>query len=113
LPYRNIKNGKFVECQWRIKTNRLLTVLENEFKSARAMGEKFYWNARRLDPITKADAFRDESVSTIFDEQKINDQLDHNETYDVRTLTRGNFSWQDNIPDSKVIWTPTAKVDSL
>jgi hypothetical protein len=39
---------------------------------------KNYWNARRLDPITKADAFRDESVSTIFDEQKINDQLDHN-----------------------------------
>jgi hypothetical protein len=29
-----------------------------------------------LDPITKADAFRDESVSTIFDEQKINDQLE-------------------------------------
>jgi hypothetical protein len=50
-----------------------------------------------LDPITKADAFRDE-FSTIFDEQKINDQLDHNETYDVsKTLTRGNFSWQDNI----------------
>jgi hypothetical protein len=37
--------------------------------SQRQLGEKNYWNARRLDPITKVDAFRDESVSTIFDEQ--------------------------------------------
>jgi hypothetical protein len=40
------------------------------------VGEKFYWNVRRLDPITKQYAFRDEATSTIFDEQKINDQLD-------------------------------------
>ncbi len=106
-----IEKGKsFVNAKGELKLIGSLQFLENEFKSARALGEKYYWNARRLDPITKADAFRDESVSTIFDEQKINDQIDHNETYDVsKTLTRGNFSWEDNIPDSKVIWTPTAK----
>jgi hypothetical protein len=104
------KTESFVNANGELKLIGSLQFLENEFKSARAMGEKFYWNARRLDPITKADAFRDESVSTIFDEQKINDQLDHNEVHDViKTLTRGNFSWQDNIPDSKVIWTPTSK----
>jgi hypothetical protein len=32
--------------------------------------KKNYWNARRLDPITKIDALETESVSTIFDEQK-------------------------------------------
>lgn len=100
----------FINAQGELKLIGALQYLENEFKSARQLGETNYWNARRLDPISKKDAFRDESVSTIFNEQKINDQLDYNETYDVRkTLTRGNFSWEDNIPDTKVIWTPTEK----
>jgi hypothetical protein len=104
------KGESFVNAFGELKLIGSLQYLENEFKSQRLISEKGYWNARRLDPITKVDAFRDESVSTIFDEQKINDQLDHNEVHDVKkTLTRGNFSWQDNIPDSKVIWTPTSK----
>lgn len=106
-----IEKGKsFINAQGELRLYGALQYLENEFKSARLLGEKNYWNARRLDPITKADAFRDESVSTIFDEQKINDQLDYNELYDVRkTLTRGNFSWENNIQDTRVIWTPTEK----
>lgn len=109
--HQTVEKGKsFVNAQGELKLIGSLQYLENEFKSARALGEKYYWNARRLDPITKKDAFRDEAVSTIFDEQKINDQLDHNEIYEVRkTLTRGNFSWENNEPDTKVIWTPTEK----
>lgn len=87
-----------------------LQYLEAEFKSARALGDKYYWNARRLDPITKADAFRDEAQSTIFDAEKINEQLDYNESYEInKTLVRGNFMWKDNEPDTKVIWVPTEK----
>jgi len=106
-----VEKGKsFVNAQGELKLYGSLQYLENEFKSARMMGEKNYWNARRLDPITKADAFRDESVSTIFDQQKINDQLDYNETYEInKTLVRGNFEWEDNIPDSRVLWKPMAK----
>lgn len=106
-----VETGKsFVNAQGELKLFGSLQYLENEFKSARALGEKYYWNARRLDPITKADAFRDESVSTIFDQVKINAQLDYNELYDVRrTLTRGNFSWENNVKDSRVIWTPSEK----
>jgi hypothetical protein len=37
---------------------------------------------KKTRPDKKVDAFRDESVSTIFD-LKINDQLEHNELYDV------------------------------
>lgn len=100
----------FINAQGELKLVGSLQYLETEFKSARQLGEKNYWNARRLDPITKIDAFRDESVSTIFDEQKINDQLEHNEIYNVnKTLTRGNFSWEDNDFSKKVIWTPTPK----
>lgn len=104
------KSESFINAQGELKLMGSLQYLENEFKSARLLGEANYWNARRLDPITKKDAFRDESVSSIFDEEKINDQLDYNETYDIRkTLTRGNFSWEDNIPDTRVIWTPSEK----
>jgi hypothetical protein len=55
-------------------------------------------------PDKKVDAFRDESVSTIFDLEKINAQLEHNELYDVhKTLTRETFFMENNIPDTKVI----------
>ncbi len=93
-----------------IKHQGALQYLENEFKSARLLGEKYYWNARRLDPITKQDAFRDESVDSSFDLEKINDQLDYNEDYDIKNqLVRGNFSWENGIEDTKVIWTPSPK----
>jgi hypothetical protein len=87
-----------------------LQYLENEFKSAKLLGDKFYWNARRLDPITKQDAFRDEAVDSSFDQIKINDQLDYNDIYDIKkTLVRGNFSWENGIKDTRVIWTPNPK----
>ena len=106
-----VQLGKsFVNSQGELMLVGSLQYLENRFKSARKLGEKFYWNARRLDPITKKDAFRDESVSTIFDEEKINAQLDYNEIYNIRrNLVRGNLSWENNVLDSKVIWTPTEK----
>jgi hypothetical protein len=111
ICHTEVSLGKsFVNSNGELKLIGSLQYLENEFKSARALGDKYYWNARRLDPITKADAFRDESTSSIFNEEKINEQLDHNELYDVRnTLTRGNFSWENNVVDSRVIWTPSEK----
>ena len=87
-----------------------LQYLENEFASAKLLGDKFYWNTRRLDPITKQDAFRDEAVDSSFDQQKLNDQLDYNYDYDIKkTLVRGNFSWENGVKDTKVIWTPNER----
>ncbi len=87
-----------------------LQYLENEFASAKLLGDKFYWNARRLDPITKQDAFRDEAVDSSFDQQKLNDQMDYNYDYDIKKkLVRGNFSWQNGLKDTKVIWNPNPK----
>lgn len=107
-----VEKGKsFVNAQGELKLIGALQYFETDFKSKRLLGEKNYWNARRLNPITKIDAFRDESVSTLLNEEKINEQLDHNELYDTRkTLVRGNFSWE-NIQERSgdVIWTPTEK----
>lgn len=99
----------FVNNSGETKYQGALQYLENEFRSARALGEKYYWNARRLDPITKADAFRDEAKSTIFDAEKLNEQLEYNELCEIeKTLVRGNFSWKNNEPDTEVIWTPSS-----
>jgi hypothetical protein len=107
-----VEKGKsFVNAQGELKLIGALQYFETDFKSKRLLGEKNYWNARRLNPITKIDAFRDESVSTLLNEEKINEQLDYNELYDTRkTLVRGNFSWE-NIQERSgdVIWTPTEK----
>ena len=107
-----VEKGKsFVNAQGELKLIGALQYFETDFKSKRLLGEKNYWNARRLNPITKIDAFRDESVSTLLNEEKINEQLDYNELYDTRkTLVRGNFSWE-NIQErsGNVIWTPTEK----
>ncbi len=103
-----VKEGEFFYNAQGIKQKQgSLQFLENEFASAKLLGDKFYWNARRLDPITKQDAFRDEAVDSSFDQQKINDQIDYNYDYDIKkTLVRGNFSWENGIKDTKVIWTP-------
>jgi len=87
-----------------------LQYLENEFKSAKEMGSKVYNNARRLDPISLNDAFRDESKGSIFDLEKINSQITHNDNVEIKnTLVRGNFSWKEGQKDTEVIWTPNSQ----
>ena len=87
-----------------------LQYLENEFKSAKEMGGKHHNNVRRLDPITVDDAFRDESKGSLFDLDKINDQIAHNNNADVEnTLVRGNFEWEGGIKDTTVVWRPNHK----
>jgi len=87
-----------------------LQYLENEFKSAKEMGGKHHNNVRRLDPITVDDAFRDESKGSLFDLDKINDQIAHNNNADIEnTLVRGNFEWEGGIKDTTVVWRPNHK----
>jgi hypothetical protein len=62
-----VEKEKFYKCTRRTKTYGALHLKMS--LTQRQLGEKNYWNARRLDPITKVDAFRDESVSTIFEEK--------------------------------------------
>lgn len=111
ICYATLAPGEsFQNNSGEVKYQGALQYLENEFRSARLLGEQYYWNARRLDPITKADAFRDEAQSTIFDAEKLNEQKEYNELYEIdKTLTRGNFMWKDNEPDTKVIWVPSSK----
>ena len=62
----------------------------------------------RQFPRTEAHAFRDEAKHSIFDTNKIYEQIDFNgELKYSGTLTRGNFQWDSGIKDSRVVFSPS------
>jgi hypothetical protein len=61
----------------------------------------------RQFPRSESHAFRDESKASIFNLTKIYQQIDYNDSLiTAHHLTRGSFSWQNGIKDSKVVWSP-------
>jgi len=61
----------------------------------------------RQFPRTTEHAFRDETQNSLYNLVKIYEQIDYNE--DLKhsgVLTRGSFSWENGIKDSKVKFTP-------
>ncbi len=64
----------------------------------------------RQFPRTEEHAFRDETKNSIFNLQKIYEQIDYNENAKSSGLiSRGNFQWENGIKDSRVIFTPDLK----
>ena len=64
----------------------------------------------RQFPRTESHAFRDESRASLFNLTKIYQQIDYNDSLIIEHhLTRGSFSWENGIKDSKVIWTPNPR----
>lgn len=61
----------------------------------------------RQFPRTESHAFRDESKQSLFNLQKIYQQIDYNDSLmKDRFITRGSFSWKNGIKDSQVIFSP-------
>ena len=79
---------------------------ENEVESLKndpdALNE-FY----RQFPRSENHAFRDESKQSLFNLQKIYQQIDYNESL-IRDqfITRGSFSWRNGVQDTEVIFSP-------
>ena len=89
--------------------NGVLDYWENEVDSlkndADALNE-FY----RQFPRTESHAFRDESNNSLFNLQKIYEQIDFNEGLEAqRVLQTGRFSWKNGQRDTEVIWSPDRK----
>ena len=64
----------------------------------------------RQFPRTQSHAFRDESKASLFNLTKIYQQIDYNDgLIKEHFITRGKFSWQNGVKDTKVIWTPDNK----
>ena len=91
----------------------VLDYWENEVESLKkdpdALNE-FY----RQFPKTESHAFRDEANNSLFNLQKIYEQIDANEGLDnQRVVQRGNFSWKNGVKDSEVVWTPNNRGNFL
>jgi len=64
----------------------------------------------RQFPRTEEHAFRDETKNSIFNLQKIYEQIDYNDgTVTSKAVSKGNFQWENGIKDSRVIFTPDPK----
>ena len=61
----------------------------------------------RQFPRTESHAFRDESKQSLFNLTKIYQQIDYNDSLMLgQHITRGSFSWQNGVKDTKVIFSP-------
>ena len=63
---------------------------------------------KRQRPYTVDEAFRSDVNKSIFDVEKIFEQIDYNNSCENLT-TKGNFIWKGGVKDSKVIWMPDNK----
>lgn len=89
--------------------NGVLDYWENEVESLKndpdALNE-FY----RQFPRTESHAFRDEANNSLFNLQKIYEQIDYNDgIQNQRVVMKGDFSWKDGKKDTEVIWTPNTR----
>ena len=97
----------FIDDYGNSMINEAKTFLKNRRDSLKSDTNKLS-EEKRQRPFTVEEAFRSDANTSIFDVEKIYQQLDFLESnYDV--TTRGNFVWANGIKDTKVIWQPDIK----
>ena len=79
------------------------TFLKNERKAL--VGDSYELNeVIRQFPFTVAEAFRDSAKASLFNVQKIYEQVQHNQEMFPSPIVVGNFVWQDGVLDTQVIF---------
>jgi hypothetical protein len=64
----------------------------------------------RQFPRTEKHAFRDEIAKSLFNLNKIYEQIDHNEEMSLKGyISRGSFQWRNGVKDTEVEWHPNPK----
>tara|TARA_B110000977_G_scaffold44505_1_gene60435 strand:- start:1207 stop:3501 length:2295 start_codon:yes stop_codon:yes gene_type:complete len=85
----------------------VLSYWENEVEALKSDPDslnEFY----RQFPRTENHAFRDEAENSLFNLTKIYQQIDFNDSVDIkRTVRTGNFVWKDGVRDTEVVWMPS------
>lgn len=61
---------------------------------------------KRKFPLEEADIWVSDSKKSVYDTDKIDQQLEYNESLPDGLLVRGNFMWEGGVKDSKVVWYP-------
>ncbi|QDP56234.1 MAG: hypothetical protein GOVbin3009_1 [Prokaryotic dsDNA virus sp.] len=103
--FRNPKES-IIDVYGDYVTQGAIDYWENEVESLKndpdALNE-FY----RQFPRSENHAFRDESKQSLFNLQKIYQQIDYNESLiKDQVITRGSFSWKNGVKDTEVIFSP-------
>ena len=103
--FRNPKE-KTIDVYGDYVTQGAIDYWENEVESLKndpdALNE-FY----RQFPRSENHAFRDESKQSLFNLQKIYQQIDYNESLiKDQVITRGSFSWKNGVQDTEVLFSP-------
>lgn len=81
------------------------TFLKNERKAL--VGDSYELNeVIRQFPFTVAEAFRDSAKASLFNVQKIYEQVQHNQEMFPSPIVVGNFVWRDGVLDTQVIFKP-------
>ncbi len=81
------------------------TFLKNERKAL--TGDSYELNeVIRQFPFTVAEAFRDSAKSSLFNVQKIYEQVQHNQEMFPSPVIVGNFVWSEGVPDTQVLFRP-------
>lgn len=102
--------GYFYNAQGIKKTKGSIQYLEEIRKQKRRQSDILYNEELRANPMTIDEAFRDEAKGSLFNLEKLNDQIAYNNNIEIdKTLARGNFQWKDGIKDTEVIWCPNEK----
>ena len=90
-------------------TNGAIDYWEAEVESLKSDADALNEYYRQF-PRTTSHAFRDESKQALYNLTKIYQQIDYNDSMiKEHYITRGMFSWQDGVKDTKVIFTPDTR----
>lgn len=81
------------------------TFLKNERKGQQNNSYELNEIIRQF-PFTEDEAFRDSTKSSLFNIQKIYEQIQHNEELYPDPVVIGNFQWRDGKMDTEVIFAP-------
>lgn len=81
------------------------TYLKNERKGL--AGDSYELNeVIRQFPFTEAEAFRDSAKASLFNVQKIYEQIEYNQDLYPSPVVVGNFNWLNGVQDSEVVFSP-------
>jgi len=81
------------------------TFLKNERKGQQNNSYELNEIIRQF-PFTEDEAFRDSTKTSLFNIQKIYEQIQHNEELYPNPVIIGNFQWKDGKPDTEVVFAP-------
>jgi len=84
------------------------TFLKNERKAL--VNDSYELNeVIRQFPFTTAEAFRDSAKASLFNVQKIYEQIQYNQELFPNPIVTGNFVWRDGVIDSEVVFSPSVE----